>query len=260
MQQKTDEKENTQKKINTLNESSLHKTLKLMYALNENSKTEIELDGKIYDIVSNNGDVIEIQTQNLGKLLAKCMVALGKKRKIKIVYPLAVTKYLEMYGAAGERISRRKSPKRKTIYDLFTELTGIYPVLLEKGFSLEVLECVICERRIKTDAPVQSANGRRRFRKNWNKNDKILEEIVSTRVFSKASDYLALLPPALPEEFTASDIRSAIKSDKSLPKSAAANANIMLWVMTRMNLIEHIGNKGRARIYKITAKQNNANA
>lgn len=242
-----------QKKINTLNESSLHSTLKKIYSLDENSRTEVELDGKIYDIVSENGNITEIQTQNLGKLLAKCMSALEKKRKVKIVFPLAITKYLELYDESGSLISRRKSPKRRSIYDLFDELTGIYPILLENGFTLEVLECIICEKRIKTDAPVQSPNGRRRFKKDWLKNDKSLEEIVKTRVFTKKSDYLNLLPDSLPKEFTANDIRVALKSDKTLPASAAKNANLIAWVLSRMELIEHIGKKGRSRLYTVSA-------
>lgn len=57
--------------INTFNESSMHKTLKKMYSLEEGSNTEVNLNGYIYDIVTKNNSVIEIQTRNLSKLLPK---------------------------------------------------------------------------------------------------------------------------------------------------------------------------------------------
>lgn len=236
--------------INTLNESSLHSTLKTLYT-QEGCTTETELDGKIYDIVSPDGSVIEIQTQSLEKLLSKTVAALKKKRAVKIVYPLAITKYIETYDESGQLILRRKSPVKKSIYNIFFDLKGMYSVLLKKYFSLDVLECVICERRIKTDVAVQSKNMRRRFPKNWLKSDKLLEEILATHTFSKASDYTALLPKNLPDEFTVRNISDALSENKSLPKSAAKQANIMAWLMSRMNLIERCSKKGRAYIYRI---------
>ena len=49
--------------INTLKESSLHKSLKLLYSLDEGARTEVEIGKKIYDIVESDGSVIEVQTQ-----------------------------------------------------------------------------------------------------------------------------------------------------------------------------------------------------
>ena len=54
--------------INTYKESSLHRTLKELYAAKTVGKTEVEADGHIYDILTDKGEVIEIQTQNLAKL------------------------------------------------------------------------------------------------------------------------------------------------------------------------------------------------
>ena len=84
--------------INTYKESSLHRTLKELYALEKDSKTEVEADGHIYDILTKDGNVIEIQTQNLGKLLRKIQDALSKNRSCKIVHPLSVSKTIETYS------------------------------------------------------------------------------------------------------------------------------------------------------------------
>ena len=64
--------------INTYNESSLHKTLIELYALNESAQTEVLKNNHIYDIFKNDGTIIEIQTKNLGKLYAKIKDSLNK--------------------------------------------------------------------------------------------------------------------------------------------------------------------------------------
>ena len=54
--------------FSTINESNLHHSLKVLYSEIYQGETEVEQDGYIYDIVSKNGNIIEIQTKNLSKL------------------------------------------------------------------------------------------------------------------------------------------------------------------------------------------------
>ena len=49
--------------INTYNESSLHKTLKRLYSLENSYQTEVKKDGYIFDIISDKDEITEIQTQ-----------------------------------------------------------------------------------------------------------------------------------------------------------------------------------------------------
>ena len=237
--------------INTLNESSLHRTLKTVYALNDGAQTEVALDGKIYDIVQADGSIVEIQTQNLSKLLAKTMHALEKKRHITVVYPLIVKKYIDSCDANGTVQRHRTSPQKRSLYDIFPELTGIYPVLLEKRFTLEVLEVIVREKRIITDRPVQSANRRRRYAKPWNKVDKSLEKIIARHVFTTAAQYRAFIPSTCLPEFTAQDIARALKADTCLPATACRQAHCMLWVLSHMNLIRQCGVHNRSRVYTV---------
>lgn len=120
--------------INTYKESTLHRTLKELYALEEDSKTEAEADGHIYDILTKDGKVIEIQTQNLGKLLKKIQDALSRNRICKIVHPVVVSKTIETYTEEGILVKKSRSPKKENEYTLLKELTGLYPILLEKKF------------------------------------------------------------------------------------------------------------------------------
>jgi hypothetical protein len=217
--------------------------------MNEECRTEVECDGKIYDIIDKEGNVTEIQTTNVSKLLGKTVTALKNGRKIKIVHPVILEKRIELYGEDGKCLSNRKSPVKGSLYDIFNELTGIYTVLLKKNFSLDVLEITMTERRIRTPEPVQSQNGQRRFRRNWNKTDKILGKIVNTYTFSAAADYLALIPEQCLPEFSAKELSAALKANNSLPASAAAASHLMIWVLNKMDLIYLKEIKNRTHYY-----------
>lgn len=237
--------------INTYNESSLHKTLKELYALKENAQTEVLKNNHIYDVLKSDGTIIEIQTKNLGKLYAKTKDSLNLGLKCTIVHPIATETIIITKDKDGNTLSKRKSPKKNSIYSIFRELTSIYPLLLENNFKLEVLETIITEERIKTETPVQSKNKQRRFKKNWNKADKKLNKILNTRIFKTKNDYLELLPEGLPEEFTTKEIQILLKQNKSLPKSAANYTSLMVWVFNKMGLIEQTGTKNRFKTYRI---------
>ena len=149
--------------INTLNESSLHKTLKHYYALqNEGSSTEVPLGPYIADIRTHDGSIIEIQTANLAHLRDKIQYCLNERTRITVVYPLVTTKYIETYSNNGTADSKRKSPLHKNIYSVFKELTSLYSFLQDSLFTLEVVEITMTETRQATDKPVQSSNKRRR--------------------------------------------------------------------------------------------------
>lgn len=239
--------------INTLNESSLHKTLKEIYALQDGSKTEAEEDGVVYDILNEDGSVIEIQTKNLSKLLAKSLEAI-KRRKITIVHPIIVSKTIETYDKDGKLILRRKSPKKENIYSVFRELTGLYPVLLEENFTLELLEIEMTETRIRTEEKTQSKNKRRRFEKDWVKTGKKLDQIFSKTVLKTRDDYLSLLPSGLNETFTRKEISEKLKQQKRAPASSYQNISLMTWVFEKMGLLEITGKNGNSIVYKLATK------
>jgi hypothetical protein len=226
--------------IETYNESQLHRTLKTLYAERCGGKIEQEIDGKVCDIVTASGEIIEIQTGNLGKLAAK-ISRLTQNHKLRIVYPLVLEKYIETFDETGVLLSTRRSPKKLTIYSIFRELTGIYPWLLSNNFILEVLDVTATEKRIKTVEPVQLANKSRRFRKAWYKTGKELRTLGTSRIFSSLSDYAALFPGTLPGEFSAKDLAKT-----GIGKDAA----LMIWVSQKLGIIEFTEKKGNSRYYR----------
>ncbi len=233
--------------INTYNESSLHKSLKNMICKECKGTTEKEIHSYICDVYTNDGKIIEIQTKNLGKLTAKILNLL-QTHSVTVVYPLAVTSYIEYYGESSldsKPLSRKKSPKSNNIYDIFDELMGVFPVLLKDHFKLRVIEVCITKERIKKDKRVQSVNKNRRFLKDWISYDTTLDAIFETKVFSTKDDYLDLLPKGLNETFCVNDVinKSSIKKQQAYK---------MIWTFEKMNILDYIGKKGRSKMYKIT--------
>ena len=132
-------KEMINQNINTYNESSLHNTLKLYYANQYNGQTEVKADGHIYDILCEDGQVIEIQTKNVGKIARKLTDALEKGHNVRLVYPLVFRKRIVLSDEKGETISKRLSPKKGSIYDILEELTKITGILLHPNFTLDIV-------------------------------------------------------------------------------------------------------------------------
>lgn len=228
--------------FSTLNESSLHKSLKNIYAELYSGKTEVKKYGHIYDIVTKNDNIIEIQTKNLAKLLPKILDTIDKGHNVKLVHPIILENKIELYDTDHNLISRRKSPKKENLFSIFNELTGIYSVLLNPHFSLEIVHIKMTEERIRMADNVQSQNKRRKFKKSWIKSNKKLEEIIQTTIFNKKEDYLALLP-SLPETFCAKNLEEQIGRKN--------NPHLVLWVLSHMQIIEHCQTKNRTKYYKV---------
>lgn len=225
--------------INTYNESNLHKTLKNMYAEAYHGETEVEKNGYFCDILTKDQCVIEIQTGNLGKLLPK-LLSLKDNFKIKVIYPQPTIRIIKTYNTDEELISKRKSPKKLNWYSLFDELMGIYPILSEDWFTLEVLQTSVIEKRIKGDELIQLPNKSRRFRKNWYKTGKELDSIIDKKIFSNKYDYKKLLPELPNEKFCAKDLALA---------GTGKQAHKILWVLNKIEVIKEIEKKGNTKYY-----------
>ncbi len=228
--------------FSTLNESSLHKSLKIIYSEIYDGQTEVKKYNHVYDIITKKGNAIEIQTKNLSKLLPKIYDTIQKGHNIKLVHPVILENTIELYDSQNNLLSKRKSPKKQNIYSIFKELTGIYEVLLNRHFSLEIVYIKMTETRMRTLENVQSQNKRRRFKKNWIKTNKRLEEIIETKHFNSKDDYLKLLPE-LPDTFSSKDLEEKIGKKN--------NPNLILWVFAHMNIIKHVESQGRKKFYRI---------
>ncbi len=228
--------------INTYNETKLHKEIKEIFAHKFNGKTEIEVKNYICDIVCHdeNSTIIEIQTANLSKLKSK-IEALTRNHKVKLVYPLATTTYLQRQDENGKILSKRKSPKKKNIYSIFGELFSLYQFFDNPNFSLIVVPIEQCIIKTVFPEPVQTPNKKRRFKKDWLITDKILLDYKDEIIFNSKNDFQNLLPKEIPEVFSSKDLKNTeVKNE----------ANKMIWVLKKAKIIEQCDKKGNLILYK----------
>jgi hypothetical protein len=135
----------------------------------------------------------------------------------------------------GEIKSRRKSPKRGTVFDLFSELVSLPTMAVHPNFSLEVV--LIREEQVWMD----DGQGSWR-RKHWSIYDRRLLEVVRAIPFATPDDFLALLPTDLPVEFDTQDLATALHQPRFI-------AQRMAYCLRAMGLFQMKGKRGRALVY-----------
>jgi hypothetical protein len=217
--------------IGVLNEKPLHAALKQWYA-RPGDRFEVAVDGFVIDIVR--GDrLIEIQTGNFFSIKPK-LTALVRSHQVRLVYPIAQERWIVQTGPGHPRRAlRRKSPKRGRWEELFRELVSIPQLLTNPNFSVEVL--LIREEETRRFA------GRRQWR--WAIDARRLLDVIGHRVFEAADDWRHCLPAAL-ESFTAKDLAAAMNTRTDL-------AQKMAYCLTKGRVIELVGRRGRANLYRV---------
>ncbi len=233
--------------INTYNETELHKKLKEFYAEKYHGKTEVPECDVICDILCDDSErtVIEIQTKGLHKLLPK-ILKLKDSHSIRVVHPLITELKIELRDEEGNLIYRRKSPKKLALIDVFEELMGIYPILGEPWFTLEVLPVTCTEKRVRTKEPVQLANKSRRFMKNWYKAGRELASMQESIVLHGLASYINLLPEK------AMQFRDGTPfCAKDLADAGCGRQNYrILWGLKKTEAVEFAFKKGRTSYYR----------
>lgn len=179
--------------------------------------------------------LVEIQTRNFSAVKAK-LRNLVRQNPIRLVHPIAQKKWIVRVDADGETIlSRRKSPKKGRIEDLFSELVYIPTLLKSPNFSLEVL--LIHSEEIL----INDGKGSWR-RKGWSVYDRRLLDVVSRVTFSNPSDFHALLPATLSKTFTSKDLAEALRLSPN-------KARKMVYCLRHMGTIQVVEKRGQALVY-----------
>jgi hypothetical protein len=224
--------------IGLLNEKPLHAALKEWYARPED-RFEVSVDGFVIDVVQGNL-LVEIQTGDFASIKSKLIQLTGAHR-VRLVYPIAQEKWIVKLakGGSGE-VSRRKSPKRGMVEEVFWELVSFPQLLSSPNFSLEVL--------LIQEEEVRRYEGRRRWwQRGWVTEERRLLEVVGRRLFEGPADVGELLPSELKEPFTTADLAGAMGRGNKL-------AQKMAYCLRRMGVIRQVGRRGRANLYARAAK------
>lgn len=223
--------------IGTYQEKSLHAALKEWYAAPED-RAEQPVDGYVVDLVRGD-DLIEIQTRNFSAIKRKLALLL-EKHAVRLVHPIPTLKWIVRLDRDGDTVlSRRRSPKRGTLLDIFDELVSIPHLIAHPRFALEVLLVEVEETR------QQDGRGSWR-RRGWSIHDQILVGVEAQHSFHSPTDFAALLPPTLPEPFTSSQIAARFGVRHGQGQKIA-------YCLRHMGAIEVIGKQGNAYQYARTA-------
>ena len=216
--------------IGTLNESTLHADLKNMLA-EPGDELEVPLSGFVIDI--RRGDLlIEVQTQSFASMARK-LDNLLDVYDIRIVHPIAAATYLVRPGK-----SRRKSPKKGSLYSILDELVSIPTLIDHPRLQVDVALLDIDRHQIHDPKA-------RRGRGGWRTVDKHIREVRSWHKFASGNDVLDLLPSGLPAVFTTADIAATKVTNR-------AGAQKLVYVLRALGLIELIDADRRGYQYRLS--------
>jgi hypothetical protein len=222
--------------IGSLNEKSLHATLKQWYA-QPNDQLEMPVDGYVIDIVRGKL-LIEIQTRSFASIKRK-LFKLTKTHPVRLVYPVAQEKWIvKLADDEQTEQNRRKSPKQGTVYEVFRELVSFPQLMANPNFSLHVL--LIQEEEARRYDVRQGWR-----RQGWVTHERRLLAVVDEYHLTTPEDLNTLLPQALDSPFTTSDLAKKLSQPRWLMQK-------MAYCLREMNVIEPVGKEGNAVLYQAT--------
>lgn len=221
--------------IGLLNEKSLHASLKEWYA-RPGDQFEVAVDGFVIDIVRDDL-LLEIQTSNFASIKSKLKRLVGVHR-IRLVYPIAQEKWIVKPAKdKGVGFTRRKSPKRGRVEDLFWEMVSFPQMLANPNFSLEVL--MIREEE------VRRYEGKRKWRRRgWAIEERRLLGVEDQRLFEEPADWRALVSERLGGSFTTRELAEALGIRRQL-------AQKMAYCLRKAGVVRLIGRQGRANLFRL---------
>jgi hypothetical protein len=218
--------------IGQFNEGPLHAALKARFAPQPEA-TEVRVAGYVIDVIQD-GCLVEIQTRRLGAMRRK-LERLLPDHQIRLIHPIALERWIVRHDDQGAVLSRRKSPQRGGVLDIFAELTSLPHLVADPHLTLEVL--LIREEQVRIFA------GERRWRrKGWSVQERRLLAIVEQHTFTEPADFAALLPTTLPTPFTTAHLAAAA----GIPRRLAQQ---MAYCLRQMAMIRAVGKAGNAVLY-----------
>ncbi|MCK4643307.1 hypothetical protein KAU32_06695 [bacterium] len=208
----------------TYMEGDLHRQLKAWISM-PGDRMEASYTPYIIDIVRDDL-FIEVQTGSFHTCRKK-FETLCQKAKLTVVYPLVLKTYIK-YSDKKARLS----PRRRSIFHIFNELSSIGNLLSTPGFSFEVLECSVTEHR-----------DRNRSRKGYRITGRTLLEVLGKRRFVCPGDYFKLFSPSLPKQFTNGDLVKIYGIRRHL-------VSALTLTFRRAGMIRLAGKRGRFHLYE----------
>ncbi len=222
--------------IGTLREKPLHASLK-QWAAEPGDRFEVGVDRFVIDVVRDDL-LIEIQTGGFSPLRKKLRRLLDLGHRVRVVHPVPLTKTIVRLGDDGEIIGRRKSPKRGTSMDVFSQLIYITELLDHPGLDIELV--LTTEDEYRRHDPERAWR-----RRGWVVEERRLTGVTGTFALRDVGDLVALLPDGLGETFTTADITRLSGCTRRLAQQTA-------YCLRKIGAIEICGKQGNAVEYRLT--------
>ena len=211
--------------------------LRSCYADLTDAATRRARDRYVADILTDEGEIIEIQTGGFYPLVKKLHFYLcATDLDVTVVHPIPAAKYLRwMDPETGEISAAHKSPKKGSAKDIAGELYWLSPYLAEPRFQLVLALVDVEELRLQNGW----GNGGKRGSERYDRFPLALQKEIT---LSCPEDYAALfLPPpeALPAPFTAAEY---VKATGIRGRAAYS----LLHILTDLHFLTPAAPRGRA--------------
>lgn len=196
---------------------------------------EVAVDGFVVDLVRD-GLLIEIQTRNFASIRRK-LDRLLDSHMMRLVHPVAATKWIVKLDQDGSELSRRRSPKRGIAADVCEELVSFPSLLSHPNFTLEI--ALIEEEEIR----------RPDVEKGWRRGGFVIEErrlvdVLERVELGSPEDLLGLLPEGLPDPFTTADLADGLGRSRHLAREVA-------YCIRVSGAVETVGRDKRGILYQL---------
>lgn len=223
-------------------ESTLHRQLKELYA-DDASEIEVRHGNYRIDVVSGD-ELIEIQQSSLSAIRNKVRTLLDD-HLVVVVKPVVRRRMLVKYRRKGGReTSRRYSPKRGDLVDLFAELVYFIGVFPHERLALDVVLIDVEEHRY--------PRKHKRFNRSaWKVDDQRLVEVCEIHRLRTPVDLLALVNCDLPSPFHTGDLAKLLNIDRGFARQIA-------YCFRNMGAAQQIGKQGNTLLYELVADRHAA--
>ncbi len=216
--------------IGTLNEKTIHNTLKNYYSVEINH--EAKIGGFYADAAGENG-IVEVQTANFLKLNNKLSKML-RACHVTVVYPFEkIVHSFSINEQNGEVISS-SSRKNNSYSKFFLELYRIKAFLTNPNLTICVAELEINKKTYYKDE--------RRIRYKGIPKEKIPVRFIKEIRLDSKHDYVQFIPDGLPAQFTKKDLGKLYK---------ATDPSIMLEILEYVGVVKRVGKNGNAVLYSV---------
>ena len=193
------------------------------------------MDGFVIDVVRDQL-LIEIQTSGFSSMKRKLATLLAAKHRLRIVHPIPAQKQIVRVDDAGEILGKRRSPKRGTVLDIFSELVSFPELVAHPNFEIQVL--LTHEEEYRRHDPAKAWR-----RKGWVVHERRLVSVEDVFEIRGTADLEALLPGSLPDPFTTSDLAAAMSCPLRLAQQAA-------YCLRRAEVVDAVGKRGNSIQYR----------